>query len=209
MCERETLGLFLTGHPIDRFLKELKQITSCRLKHVQPTGRERTIIVAGLVIAIRTIRTKSGGHMATLTLDDRSSRFELMFYTEAYEEFSQLLAKDKILIVEGEVSFDDFSNGLRMIVRQAMDMTGARERFGKGLLLEVDEQKVEGEFAELLARSMEPYRDGDCPVKLNYINKKAKGCITFPQNWCISPTDELLYRLGELPGCSGVGIKYH
>ncbi len=209
MCERETLGLFLTGHPINSFLSELKQITSCRLKHIQPTGRDKSIIVAGLVIAIRTIRTKSGGHMATLTLDDRSSRFEAMFYTEAYEEFSQLLAKDKILIVEGEVSFDDFTNGLRMIVRKAMDMTGAREHFGKGLLLEINHQMIEGEFAELLARSMEPYRDGDCHVKLNYTNNEAKGCLRLPESWCVSPTDDLLYRLAELPGCSGVKIKYH
>jgi len=209
MCERETLGLFLTGHPIDSFLGELKQITNCRLKHIQPTGRDRSIIVAGLVIGIRTSRTKNGAHMASLTLDDRSARFEAMFYTEAYEEFSQLLVKDKILIVEGDVSFDDFSNGLRMIVRRAMDMTGARERFGKALLLDVDQESIDGDFSEVLSRSMEPYRDGDCPVKLNYTNNKAKGQIILPQNWCISPTDELLYRLSDLPGCISVGIKYH
>ncbi|MCP4273532.1 MAG: DNA polymerase III subunit alpha [Gammaproteobacteria bacterium] len=209
MCERETLGLFLTGHPINSFLKELKQITNYRLKNLQPSGRNQMVILSGLVIGIRTNRTKSGGHMANLTLDDRSGRLEAIFYTEAYEAFSQLLVKDKILVVEGEVSFDDFTKGLRMVVRQAMDMTGARERFGKGLVLDVEHQKVEGEFAKLLSGSMEPYRDGDCPVKLNYRNSQAKGQLKLPENWCISPTDELLFRLGEIPGCSGVRIKYH
>jgi len=209
MCEKETLGLFLTGHPIDRFLAELKSFTSCRLKYVQPTGRGRSIVIAGLVVAIRTIRTKSGGHMAILTLDDRSSRFEAMLYTEAYEEFSQLLVKDKVLVVEGEVSFDDFSDGLKMTVRDVMDMPGARERFSKGIQLEIDQQQIEGEFATQLSQSLEPYRDGDCPVTLIYSNQAAKGNIRFPDNWCISPTDDLLYRLKDLPGCTSVQVKYH
>jgi len=208
MCEKETLGLFLTGHPIDRFLNELKLFTSCRLKYIQPTGRGSSITVAGLVMGIRTMRTKSGGHMAMLTLDDRSGRFEAMLYTEAYEEFSQLLVKDKVLVVEGEVSFDDYNDSLKMTVRQVMDMPGARERFSKGILLEVDEQNIEGEFAQQLAQSLEPYRDGDCPLTLNYTNSKAKGTIQMSDHWCISPTDDLLYRLNELPGCTSVSVQY-
>ena len=209
MCEKETLGLFLTGHPIDRFLKELKSITSCRLKHIQPTGRGSSITIAGLVMGIRTIRTKSGGHMAILTLDDRSGRFEAMLYTEAYDEFSQLLVKDKILVVEGEVSFDNFNDSLKMIVRNVMDMPGARERFSKGILLEVDHSKIKGEFAADLAQSLEPYRDGDCPITVIYSNDKAKGCVKFSDNWGISPTDDLLYRLSDIPGCTNVQVKYN
>ncbi|MCP3674672.1 MAG: DNA polymerase III subunit alpha, partial [Gammaproteobacteria bacterium] len=208
MCEKETLGLFLTGHPIDRFLSELKSFTSCRLKNIQPTGRGRSITVAGLVMGIRTIRSKSGGHMAILTLDDRTGRFEAMLYTEAYEEFSQLLVKDKVLVIEGEVSFDDFSDGLKMIVRQVMDMPGARERYSKGLILEVDRENIEGDFSEQLARSLEPYRDGDCPVTVIYNNGEAKGIVKFSQNWGISPTDDLLYRLKDLQGCTKVEVKY-
>jgi len=154
------------------------------------------------------MRTKSGGHMAMLTLDDRSGRFEAMLYTEAYEEFSQLLVKDKVLVVEGEVSFDDYNDSLKMTVRQVMDMPGARERFSKGILLEVDEQNIEGEFAQQLAQSLEPYRDGDCPLTLNYTNSKAKGTIQMSDHWCISPTDDLLYRLNELPGCTSVSVQY-
>ena len=209
MCEKETLGLFLTGHPIDRFLQELKSITSYRLKHIQPSGRGISITIAGLVVGIRTMRTKSGGHMAVLTLDDRSGRFEAMLYTDAYDEFSQLLVKDKVLVVEGEVSFDTYNDSLRMNVRNVMDMPGARERFSKGILLEVDHSKIEGEFATDLANALEPYRDGDCPITLIYSNDKAKGSIKLSDNWGISPTDDLLYRLGDLPGCTNVQVKYN
>ena len=209
MCEKETLGLFLTGHPIDRFLKELKSFTSCRLKHVQPTPRGRSIIVAGLVIGIRMIRTKSGGHMAILSLDDRSGRLEAMLYLEAYEQFSHLLEKDKVLIIEGEVSFDDFNDGLKMTVRQVMDMPKARERFSKGIEIQVNKKHIKGEFSEQLSRSLEPYSDGDCPVTLIYNNDKAKGVIRFSDDWRISATDDLLYRLKDLPGCMDVNVKYN
>ncbi len=209
MCEKETLGLFLTGHPIDQFLKELKSFTHCRLKYIQPTNRGHSVIVAGLVIAIRIIRTKAGNHMAILTLDDRSGRFEAMLYTEAYEQFNQYLVKDKILIVEGEVSFDEFSDGLKMTVRDVMDMPTARERFSKGIHLDVDQNMIEGDFAMQLSRSLEPFRDGACPIRLNYQNAQAKGSLTLPENWKVSPTDDLLHRLKELPGCNKIEVKYH
>ncbi|RLA00184.1 MAG: DNA polymerase III subunit alpha, partial [Gammaproteobacteria bacterium] len=208
MCEKETLGLFLTGHPIDRFLKELKLFTHGRLKSVQPTGRGQNIIIAGLVMGIRLTRTKSGGHIAILTLDDQTGRLEAMLYTEAYEQFSQLLVKDKILVLEGDVSYDDYNDGLKMTVRNAMDMPGARERFSKGIQIDVEQQQIDGEFAEQLSRSLEPYRDGDCPIHLTYRNSEAMGELQFPPHWCISPTDDLLDRLTNLPGCTNVSVKY-
>jgi len=209
MCEKETLGLFLTGHPIDQFLKELKTFTHSRLKQLQPTKKGQRVTVAGLVIATRIMRTKSGKHMAIITLDDRSGRVEAMFYTEAYEQFNQYIVKDTVLIVEGEVSFDEYSDGLKITVRNIMDMPSAREKYSKGIVLDVDQTNINEDFATLLSSSLEPFRDGACPIVINYQNKMAKGRLELPQSWSVSPTDDLIHRLKDLPGCCGVEVKYH
>ena len=68
---------------------------------------------AGLVIAARVMVTKRGNRIGICTLDDRSGRLEVMLFTDALDKYQQLLEKDRILIVSGQVSFDDFSGGLK------------------------------------------------------------------------------------------------
>ncbi|XPE54995.1 OB-fold nucleic acid binding domain-containing protein [Shigella flexneri] len=72
--------------------------------------------MVGLVVASRVIVTKRGNRLGICTLDDRSGPLEMMLFTDALERYQQLLEQDRILIVSGQVSFDDFSGGLKMAV---------------------------------------------------------------------------------------------
>ncbi|MFV0489523.1 MAG: DNA polymerase III subunit alpha, partial [Vibrio fluvialis] len=126
--ERETLGLYLTGHPINQYLKEIERyVGGYRLKDMHPTERGKVTTAAGLVIAARVMVTKRGNRIGICTLDDRSGRLEVMLFTDALDKYQQLLEKDRILIVSGQVSFDDFSGGLKMMAREVMDIDEARE----------------------------------------------------------------------------------
>ncbi|MDU2022642.1 MAG: DNA polymerase III subunit alpha, partial [Leclercia adecarboxylata] len=121
--ERETLGLYLTGHPINQYLKEIERyVGGYRLKDMHPTERGKITTAAGLVIAARVMVTKRGNRIGICTLDDRSGRLEVMLFTDALDKYQQLLEKDRILIVSGQVSFDDFSGGLKMTAREVMDI---------------------------------------------------------------------------------------
>ncbi|MGB1322059.1 MAG: DNA polymerase III subunit alpha, partial [Vibrio gallaecicus] len=107
--ERETLGLYLTGHPVNAYIKELAKYTSCRLNDATPTRRDQSLTIAGLVIAARVMTTKRGTRIGLMTLDDRSGRMEVMLFSDALDRYAELLEKDKIVVVSGQVSFDDFN----------------------------------------------------------------------------------------------------
>lgn len=156
--ERETLGLYLTGHPINQYLKELKHYTSGRLKDVHPTERGKTMKAAGLVIATRVMMTKRGSKMGLVTLDDKSARLEVMLFTEAFEKFNHLLEKDRILIIEGEVSFDDFSGGNRMTARNIIDMGEARNHFASAVEVDIDSDLVDETWLDSFKQVVEPDR---------------------------------------------------
>ncbi|MCK5792642.1 MAG: DNA polymerase III subunit alpha, partial [Ketobacter sp.] len=80
--EKETLGLYLTGHPIDQYLEEISHFTTSRIADVKPgNSRESRSIVAGLVIAQRVMKNKRGDKMAFLTLDDKSGRLEISIFS--------------------------------------------------------------------------------------------------------------------------------
>ena len=206
--ERETLGLYLTGHPINQYLKELKHYTSGRLKDVHPTERGKTAKAAGLVVATRVMLTKRGSKMGLLTLDDKSARLEIMLFTEAFEKFNHLLEKDRILICEGEVSFDDFAGGNRMTARNIIDISEARSHFAKALEIDMDGSELTPSALDTFEQALSPWRNGAVPVVINYTQAQAKGQFRLADAWRVNPTDDLMLSLESLLGPNKVRILF-
>jgi DNA polymerase-3 subunit alpha len=205
--EKETLGLYLTGHPIERYEAELRGIVSRRIADLNPNG-DQTVVVAGLVVAMRTMNTKRGDKIAFITLDDRSGRLELGVFSEVYQRYRDLIAKDRLLVVEGEVSVDDYSGGLKMSAKTLYDIDHAREAFAKRLVLELEQAQTVNGFVPALAQVLKPYREGRCPVRIDYRRDGARAQLTLGQEWRVKPTDELVRRLSELAGAGRVRIEY-
>ncbi|HAU4912356.1 TPA: DNA polymerase III subunit alpha, partial [Aeromonas hydrophila] len=190
--ERETLGLYLTGHPINQYSGELRRYTSGRLCDLHPTSRDTVTTAAGLVIAARSMVTKRGNKMGIFTLDDRSGRLDVTLFSEALEKYEELMQKDRILVVSGQVSFDDFSGGLKMSARELLDINDARERFARAIRISLDEQQIDDRFFPRLCEILEPARAGVCPVQVNYRRPGSRARLTLGTEWRVTPTDQLI-----------------
>ena len=206
--ERETLGLYLTGHPINQYLKELKHYTSGRLKDIHPTERGKTVKAAGLVVATRVMLTKRGSKMGLVTLDDKSARLEIMLFTEAFEKFNHLLEKDRILIVEGEVSVDDFSGGNRMTARNIIDISEARSHFANAVEIDLEGESITPQWLEGFEQALTPWRNGAVPVLINYRHSDAKGQFRLSDEWRVNPSDDLMLSLQSMLGTDKVRIVF-
>ncbi|GKX63596.1 DNA polymerase III subunit alpha [Pragia fontium] len=207
--ERETLGLYLTGHPITQYLKELERYTGgIRLKDMHPTERGKTIVAVGLVVAARVMTTKRGNRIGICTLDDRSGRLEVMLFSEALEKYQHLLEKDRVLIATGQVSFDDFSGGLKMMVRELMDISEAREKYARGLAISLTDRQIDDQLLNRLRESLEPHRSGTIPVHLYYQREDARARLRFGAAWRVTPTERLLIDLRTLVGNSQVELEF-
>ncbi|ENJ6169258.1 DNA polymerase III subunit alpha [Vibrio cholerae] len=207
--ERETLGLYLTGHPVDEYLKELTKYTSCRLNEAAPTRRDQSLTVAGLVIAARVMTTKRGTRIGLMTLDDRSGRMEVMLYSEALDRYAEWLEKDKILVVSGQVSFDDFNGGLKMSAREVMDLGCAREKFARGLSISILQSQIDQQFFERFSHILEPHRAGTVPVNVYYQRPDARARLTLGTEWRVTPSDTLLDELKQLLGHDQVELEFN
>jgi DNA polymerase-3 subunit alpha len=205
--EKETLGLYLTGHPIDEYEKELERFVSTRISDLKPSREPQR--VAGLVVGVRTMKSKRGDTMAFLTLDDRTGRIEASLFGELYDQLRGQLEPDQVLIVEGEVSSDDYSGGLRLRGKEVTPMVAARTRYGQAVELSLDGAAINGRLVDSLRASLDPHRDAEgLPVRLRYRNAEAAGWLELDAAWKVSPTDELLIRLREVQGQDGVRLKY-
>jgi len=213
--EKETLGLYLTGHPITRYEAELTSITSGRLASLVGSGAEaptsrsqdRQVVVAGLVIALRVRQTRRGS-MAFVTLDDRSARVEMRVFSDVFDHHRNLIAKDKVLVVEGVLGFDDYSGGQQLTANKVYDINQARETFARRVVINVDAGQAGNGFMQSLADTLRPFRDGKCPVWISYRNQAASAQVALDRDWSVRPADELIHRLHELAGPEQVLIEY-
>jgi DNA polymerase-3 subunit alpha len=217
--EKESLGLYLSGHPIEEYLPEISRITKNRLVNLRPNNAAQTLI--GLVHDMRVIKSKRGDNIAILTLDDQSGRIEVSLFGEVYESVRETLSKDEIVLVEGVVSQNEYAGdgSLQVRAKTIQSFQEARESYLRHITLNLQQETLCAEALEELEHILEDYvcaaspqspadNSKACSVVVNYAREGVQGKIAFGKSWRVKPDDELLYRLKEHYGEQGVSLSY-
>lgn len=219
--EKETLGLYLTGHPINRYLSEFSGVGISRISDLSldngngfgGSGKGRKggvrVMIAGLVIS-SSHRMTQRGRMGTVVLDDSSARMEVTLFSEAYEEFRELLTADKILVVTGNLNYDEYRGGLSIRADQVLEFEQARSLNAKAVQLDTTglNGAVNPDLLNKVHGILNTYKGGNCGVRLRMVRADSHGIIEFGDEWKVTPTDELLRRLERLFDTDGVEIIY-
>lgn len=192
--EKETLGFYLTGHPLNRYLKELANFTTCRVAELHPSEHP-TARVAGIITNVRMRQTKRGDRIGIFALDDGTTQIEVVCFSEAFQKYRTLLVQDQMIIVEGEVGHDDFNNSARIVARDLLTIDQARERFAKGMQLQV--QAKQGVDMQQLQNLLKQHLGGNCPVVIRYLKDQIQADIRLGHTWLIKPTENFMTVLRE------------
>ncbi|MCK5697723.1 MAG: DNA polymerase III subunit alpha, partial [Gammaproteobacteria bacterium] len=196
--EKETLGLYLTGHPIEQYLTELRHFTTHKIMELTP-DKKQNIVIAGLIIAMRTMLTKRGDKMAFVTIDDRSGRQEIVLFADKFELYRDILVNDAIIVLSGELTLDHYSGNSRVNVDMIYDLEQARNHFAKHLALHIHHSQVDEAFIEHFKAILTPFKEGgDCPIVVYYRGEQAKALMRLSAEWNIRLSKELLSRLAQL-----------
>jgi DNA polymerase-3 subunit alpha len=206
--EKDTLGLYLTGHPIDEYAAELKHFVSKRIVELQP-ARGQTQKIAGLVVEVRLKKTKKGDNLCFVTLDDRSARIDVTLFGDTYDEVRDAVQKDVVLIVEGEVAEDHFSGGLKVRVNKVMTIPQARSLYASGVQVVATASHFSGRKLKEFETLLNGYKiGGQLPVKVLYKREDAEAVLTLGDSWRVQASDELLIALMERFGHESVSLSY-
>ncbi|MCW8933914.1 MAG: DNA polymerase III subunit alpha [Gammaproteobacteria bacterium] len=220
--EKETLGLYLTGHPIEKYEKELKRFIDCNLGALADQSdlasgagggymsqrNAKSYKLAGLMIGMRVRRTKTGGKIVSAVLDDRTARVEVRIFEEKFEQYNYLLNKDKLIIVEGKVIYDDYFGGYRITADIIYDITEARQKFAQRLEINLKDNNGDHSIVQQLNQVLNPFREGACPVWINYTRNDVVAKLSLSDDWRVQPSDELINRLDKLAGEDNVSMVY-
>jgi DNA polymerase-3 subunit alpha len=216
--ERETLGLWLTGHPIDRFANDLKRFASGRIADLisdrpmpQSEGHRgfvggKPTTIAGVVHEIR----RRGARVSVL-LDDKSGRIEVGFFDDVFQQYREVLVKDALLLIEGQLRFDEFIDGWRLQGRRVTELERLREKEARRVVLRwpaATGSAADDALLNRLAECLRPHRGGQCQVAIHYAGAEAKAALALGDEWNIRPTRELLEQLESLVGRAGIHVLY-
>jgi DNA polymerase-3 subunit alpha len=212
--ERETLGLYLTGHPIGRFESGLARLVSHRIGDLisdRPiTGMEgprfgggKPVTIAGLIDEV-----KKRGPRIILTLDDRTGRIEVNLFDDVFQKHRDLIVKDALVLVDGMLRFDEFSDSWRLSARRLTELDKVREQQARRLVLKWPQNGNSKVLLGRLAEVLTPWRPGPCPITVEYTGAGATGALTLGNEWTVRASRELLEQLETLVGRGGVTVFY-
>ena len=204
--EKDTLGLYLTGHPIDEYEDELKQMLPQRIVDLRSDKEKSTVY--GMVVGMRVLKNKRGDSFAFITLDDKSGRLELSVWAEQFDMYRNILNKDALLVVKGSVSEDNYTGGLKMVAESIQSIYEARCSKLEKLRISVAKADIGNGWVNVFHNSLNDYKDGSCPVVLDYAHPTAAGQFTLGEQWHVKPKDELIARLKEQFGSANVNLDY-
>ncbi len=206
--EKETLGLYLTGHPINQYVNEIKQYTDARLVDLKPAGKDSFVSTFGLVLGVRVMTNKKGRRWALVTLDDKSARMDIRLYPEVYERYEDILTSDNLLWIKGQVSFDEYSGGNTMNAVEVLTLMQVRNKYARQLQIHVKASECTMSSVAKIQDILQPYRGGSCPLHLKVEHEDASAVLASSPAWFVDPQDELLASLGHELGAENVSLLF-
>ena len=214
--ERDTLGLYLTGHPMDAFESGIARFVTHRLGDLvserpiggggegyRGFGGGKPVTVAGEINEVR-----KRGPRTIIMLDDGTGWLEVTLFDDVFQQYRDLVAKNSLVIVDGMLRFDEFSDGWRLSAKRLKALEKAREEQARRLVLRWPQGAEPRHCSTRLAEILSPWRGGPCAITVEYRGSGAAGALTLGSEWNVKPTRELIEQLETFVGDAGLKVIY-
>ncbi|MGM0541671.1 MAG: DNA polymerase III subunit alpha [Pseudomonadota bacterium] len=193
--EKDTLGLYMTGHPIDMYQKELSTLVNGKLSGLRPE-KWKKVWVAGLVMELRNKTTRNGQRMGFATLDDKTARLAVVMRPAVYEAIKDTVKVDTVVLAYGEIAEDTFNGGIKLDAEQIVTLAEARVEKARAIKLSVNQLTVPSNKIDELKILLGAYSgEVGLPVVIDYTNQFANVQMKSHDGVLYLPEDDLLEAL--------------
>lgn len=206
--ERDVLGLFLTGHPFDAIRKDLEPLKIQKLINLKPSPKKEMLQrLAGIVVEMRRIKTKRGNIMMVLVIDDGEAKQEVTVFSDVLDIFGNLIKQDACLIIEAQVTHDDYSGNTRVLAKHFMSLEEARIKYATGLVLCLHHEMGLDQLENLKA-ALNQYQGGRARIKIKYRNTEAQAVFEGDSKQTVLVSDEFLACLNVVLGAENFEVVF-
>ena len=196
--EKESIGFYITGHPLDRFQKDLARFTDATSASVAEFGNNKAVSIAGIPIKHLPKTTRKGDKMGIITLEDLHGSIEVILWPEIYAKVEPLLLTEEPILVKGQV--DSEGNMAKVIASEVFPLIQAKQRFQGRVMIHFRTLGLEKEtlyaVKEILAANK-----GNNDTRLHFISPDNKErVVTVSEDLRIQPSDEVIEQIQSLLG---------
>jgi DNA polymerase-3 subunit alpha len=191
--EKEALGFYITGHPLERFKREIKRYCTCSIQDL-PNQKDRSQVkIAGVVENLKIKRTKRGDKMATLNLEDLTGSTDVVLFPDVFNKCSHLLTGDEPVFLTGTVELGD--SAAKMLAQEVTALDTLRQKSVKALELRLEEERLSRELLEDLRDIVFRY-PGECKLLFKVDMEKGDAVtISAHDRFNVHPCHELIDQL--------------
>ncbi len=196
--EKETVGFFITGHPLDNVINEIRTIVDSDIHNLETWGDEQPVRIGGLIRDCKHLKSKKGDPMAFLTVEDILETVEVVVFPDTYSHCYKLLQNTEPIIIQGTVQKDE--RGAKIIAESIYTLQEAREKFTELVKVRLDSNKVTRKKLEGVKKILYQYH-GDCPILLTlHFTGHGEVDIDVIKDLKIRPCRELTDNIEEILG---------
>ena len=202
--EKEALGLYMSGHPLERFAEELKTFGGRRIGDL--TASEADIWVGGIVSGMRALKTKKGDRMSVFMLDDIAGSIEVVVFPETFAKFGSLIEADAMVLVRGKFEKDDES--ARLVATEMLPMSALKERTTREVTIHLAVPPHGRPTFEALAELLSRHRgDRRVHLELDVMGKARPLRVRADVAQRVRPSEKLVAEVEQLCGAGSVELR--
>ena len=202
--EKEALGLYMSGHPLQRYLPALTAAGGRRLADL--THSEPDVAVGGVIVGVRQLKTKRGDRMAAFNLEDEAAKVEAVVFPEAFAKYGSQVADDALVLVRGKYERDDDTS--RLVVADITPLDVVRERAVRGVEIRLPVSAGSRDLLRRLAELLDRYpgdRRVSFVVDVNGAGPKMRVRASTARR--IKPSDDFIRAVEGVCGSGSVSLK--
>ncbi len=203
--EKETLGFYLTGHPLTRYADALRRLTTTHTQQIREISDGEEIVIGGVVNALKEITTKKGDRMAFLTLEDLHGVAEVIIFAELYKKSTLLLKGEEPVFIKGRVDAGD--ENTKIVANEILPFEQAVNKLTTTIHLRLRSEGLNREDLMAIREIFEDCR-GPCPAYLHLLlPDRREAVITLGDEWKLTSSDQLVQRMRDLLGYEAVSFQ--
>lgn len=188
--EKESLGFYVTGHPLDRYSDSIKRFTTCEASALNERTDKETVRVCGIVSGLKELITKKGDRMAFVSLEDLSGSVELVVFPEVYAASMEMIKGEDPLLVTGELDVGE--EACKILVSEVVLLKEIKETMARTVHIRLTTPGLEEGHMRQLKGIVQRYRGG-CDVQLHIvIPNRSETVISLPKKMKMAASDKAM-----------------
>ncbi len=203
--EKETLGFYISGHPLDKYEKTMAEYASVNSVNINNTPEKQIIRMGGTIRAVKVLKTKKGDMMAFAVLEDRLDSVEVVVFPNVYADTHQIIADEEPVIVEGEVQKRE--NSIKILANRIVPMDQAEKEWTASIIISLSALNYSEDVLEKLKHIIVKY-PGSCSSYLSIVlPDSSSAVINCSKDYRLCPDAKLFREVELLLGHNSITTK--